>query len=544
MPVHDQKKRINRAAAGTLAALIVSLVLCMSVPCVITASAADSTRRRAERALRNGEYELAERLFREIVEANANNTEARLGLSFSLLKQRRLREAYDHATRVAAVEPLSARAHALLGAALLASGDLRTSAEEFRRSLVIRDKEALAIAGLATLDYYENRFDDSIKGFRRAIALDSKEPDYLFNLAQVASRSEHYKEAAEAYERFLRVAPRTEEDRRARIRGLIDFLRYLGTVSRLHVPAGAQRAVVPFEAPDNLPVIEARINGSKEPLRFIIDTGASLTVISDETARRLGVSEVARGGFARGIGGNGRFGIVYGFLSSIDIGGARMENVPVYIRRLFTAGKHVDGYIGLAIISRYLTTIDYGTRTFTLDRQRSAAPDPSQPSSEEETAGGGIEIPLRTTLGGFMSGELRLEGIERPLNFIIDTGAGISVISEMFAMREELGRLTQTTRLRVYGAAGVAEDVKVLLLPKVVIGSYARENVPAAVLNLDSINESAGFEQAGIIGTNFLRHFRVTFDFPRGVVRVKPITAAQSEAGGTPHLKIVPPEQP
>ncbi|HEX8117932.1 MAG TPA: aspartyl protease family protein, partial [Pyrinomonadaceae bacterium] len=500
---------------------------------------------RAERALREGEYALAERLFREMIDKDIGDKDARLGLSFSLLKQRRLRDAYEQASQALALDPLSARAHALLGAVLLTSGDLGAAGEEFRRALGLKENEALAIAGRATIDYYENRFDESIKGFRRAISHDSKEPDYLFNLAQVASRSEHYEEAAEAYERFLRVAPRSDEDRRTRIRGLIHFLRYLGTVSRLHVPTGAARAVVPFDAADNLPIIEARVTGSKEPLRFIIDTGASMTVISDETARRLGLREVARGGFARGIGGDGRFSIVYGFLSSIEIGEARMENVPVYIRRLFSAGKPVDGYIGLAIISRYLTTIDYGARAFTLDRQalpsddRPQAVNASQPAPQKS-----IEIPIRTTLGGFMSSEARLDGIDRPLNFIIDTGAGISVVSEMYATSAEMSRFTQATRMRIYGAAGVAEDVKMLLLPRVSLGSYSRENVPAAVLNLSSINQAAGFDQAGIIGGNFLRYFRVTLDFRRGLVRLEPVASAQSETRGAPSRKAIPEPKP
>ena len=44
--------------------------------------------------------------------------------------------------------------------------------------------------------------------------MDPDEPDYLFNLGQAAARSEKYKEAADAYERFLVVAPKTDIDRR------------------------------------------------------------------------------------------------------------------------------------------------------------------------------------------------------------------------------------------------------------------------------------------------------------------------------------------
>ncbi|MGB7921985.1 MAG: retropepsin-like aspartic protease, partial [Pyrinomonadaceae bacterium] len=170
-----------------------------------------------------------------------------------------------------------------------------------------------------------------------------------------------------------------------------------------------------------------------------------------------------------------------------------------------------------------------------LDRQltvkdRLAAPKPT----------GGVEIPLRTTLGGYLSGEVRLEGVDKPLNFIIDTGASISVVSQLLAAREEMDRFAGQTRMRVYGAAGVAEDVKMLILPRVTLGSFVRESVSAAVLDLNAINETSGFDQTGIIGGNFLRHFRITFDFQRGVVLLEPLTISASSA---PELKEAAPSK-
>ena len=91
--------------------------------------------------LRNGDYEAAEKHFREALAKDAHDNEARLGLSFALLKQRLLQDAYDHAARVILADPLSARAHALLGSAILASGDFRNSVEEFRTALSIQENE-------------------------------------------------------------------------------------------------------------------------------------------------------------------------------------------------------------------------------------------------------------------------------------------------------------------------------------------------------------------------------------------------------------------
>jgi predicted aspartyl protease/Flp pilus assembly protein TadD len=487
---------------------------------------------KAQKSLRAGDFGRAEQLYRDILKNDDRDAEARLGLSKALLKQRRLQDSFDHAARAIAVDPLSARAHSLLGAAILASGDFRLSIEEFRTALTLDADEALAIAGLAMVDFYENRTADALVKLRRATSIDADEPDYLFSLGQAAARSERYKEAADAYERFLIIAPRTDADRRARIRGLIDFLRYLGAQNSLYNLSG-ERAVVPFEAFDNRPILNIRINGSKTPLRFVLDTGSGMSVISEETARKLGINSVARGGLARAVGGGGRFEIVYGFINSMNIGDIRIENIPVYIRPFHDMQTPVDGYLGIAALARLVTTVDYGSRRMTLVKLRSTPEmtvgvnSLSWQNIPSDTTRPGVDVPVRTTASGFLSGEVTIEGIKQPLNFIIDTGATVSVLSERAAELDEAVEFIQENRMRVFGAAGVSENVKIALLPKVVLGSFSREKINAAVLDLEPINETAGFQQSGILGGNFLRHFRVIFDFQRAIIRFEPLDASR-----------------
>ncbi|MFL6283971.1 MAG: aspartyl protease family protein [Pyrinomonadaceae bacterium] len=492
------------------------------------AASGGKSRERAERAMKAGEFAEAEGLYRELVAKDARDAPARLGLSLALLKQRKNMDAYDQAARVLGIDPTSARAHSLLGTALLNSGDFRLSVEEFRTALSFKEDDAMSIAGLAMVDFYENRLGPSLAGLRRAAFIDGNEPDYAYNLGQVAARYERYKEAADAYEQFLRIAPRSDEERRARIRGLIDFLRYLGAQSSLLDAAGANDVTVPFEIVNNRPIIRVKINGAKEPLRFVIDTGAGMCVISLAAADRLGLKPVARGGMARAVGGAGRFEIIYGFIQSLQIGETRVERVPVYIRQFFSDQETVDGYIGLSVLSKYLSTVDYAGQKMTLlrgDARGGAAEPPA----------GAIEIPIRTTSSGFWSGEVNIEGLEKPANFIIDTGASISVVSQALATRAGMDRLAQSGRIRVYGAAGLADNIQTILLPRISLGTQERQNVYAAVLDMDPINETAGFEQTGIVGGNILRHFRVSFDFVHGVVRLEPVsTATPDEQKGKP----------
>lgn len=550
---HARSLVVHPFTVGLRSALVITMcgLLCLGVLILPpSVRAGDKTHDRAEHAVRLGDFDLAEKLYRELLTKDAHDTKARLGLSFTLYKKRSLQDAFDHATRVILEDPLSASAHSILGLVILTSGDFRRSIEEFRTALSLKSDDARAIAGLAMVDFYENRMEQSVQGLRRAAFIDPYEPDFVFDLGQVASRTERFKEAADAYERFLAIAPKTDTDRRARIRGLIDFLRYLGDQGTLYSLSGEGRTTINFEHTTGRPIVLVHVNGSREPLRFVLDTGSGMSVVSEKTARRLGIKPVARGGMARGVGGAGRFEIVYAFLSSIDIGDVRVSNVPVYVRQIYTSGTEVDGYIGLSVISKYIATVDYGAGSFTLARGRGSNDDFSIQSGIKVQRGGPtnpqaarFDIPLRVTSSGFLSGEVRLDGIDKPLNFIIDTGADISVVSDALFKAEDFGNIARGARIPIYGAAGITDSVMTLYLPRVSVGAHFREGIEAAVLDLEPINETSGFDQVGILGANFLRHFRVVFDFQRSVMRLEKIRSDTQKENGTSQDPSVPEQQ-
>src|SRR5215213_3968323 len=546
----DSTRSLSRMAACGVAAFMLCLA-CAGMTQTVVASADKKAYNKGYRAVRKGDYLEAEKIFRDLLNKDAHDTEARLGLSFTLLKQRNLQAAYDNAARVIMLDPLSARAHALLGTAILGAGEFRLSVEEFRTALALDENEALAVSGLAMVDFYENRLPLALPALRKAVDMDPDEPDYVFNLGQAAARSEKYKEAADSYERFLLIAPKTDFDRRARILGLIDFLRYLGRQGSLYVPSGNHRSSISFEATDNRPILQIRTNGQRELLKFVLDTGSGMSVISEQTAKRLGIRPVAKGGLARAVGGGGKFEIVYGFLESIEIGNAKISNVPVYIRKFFDNQIPVDGYLGLSVVAKFLTAIDYGTRQMSLVRQHQTdeleswttvrRPETVQSLIPASPNDGAIEVPLRTTSSGFLSGEVGLDGFNKKVNFIIDTAASITVISEKLSQEEQLLELLQPSNMRIFGAAGVTEDVKLLQLPRLSLGLSKLEKINAAVLDLEPVNETAGFTQSGILGGNFLRHFRIYFDFARGAMRLEPLSQKPKSAENfNPEVVVTP----
>lgn len=462
----------------------------------------------AEGALRSGDLSTAEQLFRSLILEDEKSLSYRLGLGATLLKQKRLREAFDEAVYILAREDASAPAHALLGSIFRVSGNFKKAVEHYRISLQI-DPNAQAIGGLAIIDFYENRLIESFRGLRHAVRFDDQDPDFYFHLAQVASKLQRYEDSANAYKKFLIFAPQSDVNRRVRIQTLIAFLEYLRPYGRLYELKGSNSTQVTLEVIGNLPVITLRLNDYPEPFRFVLDTGSGMSVISSKTAERLRLKQIARGGLANAVGG--QFEIIYGLLSSLEIGEVRIENVPVYIRPIVDEANPVDGYIGLPVIAQFLTTVDYPGRKFELRRINSA-----------NRTKNGFELPIRTTSGSFLSAEVSIPNLAQNFNFIVDTGASISVLGEELGEHEEVRKFESGGPLRVYGAAGVENNVVTRILPQLKLGSCVRNNVLTAVLNLRPITESAGFPQMGIIGGNVLCQFRVVFDLSRSIVQLLP----------------------
>lgn len=525
--------------------IVVSLMVVMFSANALAESRGKALKR-ADGEMRKANFVEAEIIYRQLVEKDPKDAAARLGLSFALIKQTQLQEAYEQAAQVVAADPLNARAFALIGTSLLRSGEFRNSVEALFTAVKFNNKEALAIAGLSEIEYFENRSRSAYEGLRKAVMLDPMEPDYYIALARACSRLEYYNEAADAYQRFLEVAPKTDSERRARIRGLIDFYRYLGT-TKIHRTSGREVTTIPFELVNHRPFISIMING-KGPLRFVIDTGASLSVLSDKTAEKLGVKPVARGGSARAVGGNGSFPIVYGLLDSITLGETRIESIPIYLRTVHhdentPESERADGYIGLSVLANFAVTLDYQTKEMIFDRtpvrdDAAAAGvkkdpgifDPNalpSPAPAPQLPATGIEIPIRSTSGGLASAETQLPDLKGPLNFILDTGATTTVISKAAVKKHQLEKhKIPGEKIRVIGAAGVEDGVETMGLATLTVSGLRKANGRAIILDLEAVNETSGFEQHGILGGDYLENFRVLLDMRRYQLKLTPQSPA------------------
>jgi predicted aspartyl protease/Flp pilus assembly protein TadD len=474
--------------------------------------------RQAQKAMRAGKYEDALKIYSEMIVANPQDISPRLGASFAYLKLLNYVRCFEQAAEAINIDKDNARAHALSGIALLRSGFVRGAISELQQSINLDPKEALAYGGAAEIDYYEGRAKESRTKAYYAHQLDPEEPDYLVTYARSSSRVEDFKEAADAYELFLEIAPLSDSERRDRIRGLIQFYRQLAGL-RVHQVSGPNVTQVPFQlGGDRRPYVRVKING--RDAIFVIDTGSGFTVMSKEAAKKFGVSEIARGGKSQGVGGTGKFQIVYGLIKSIQVGEAKVRMVPCFIRPFHgsTDGppeEKAAGFLGLSILSHFVTELDYKESSMRLDRSD---------NSQKADVPGMTMIPFRTTQNGLISVETEFNN-NKNLNAIVDSGASSTVVSvaavDRLNMRDQIIK-GQTAS--VVGAAGITDNVQLLFIRDCRVADQLQSNLRALVLDFGAINETSGFEQSGILGGDFLRHFRLTIDFNRALLALQPHT--------------------
>ena len=102
-----------------------------------------------------------------------------------------------------------------------------------------------------------------------------------------------------------------------------------------------------------------------------------------------------------------------------------------------------------------------------------------------------------------------------PFDFILDTGAGTSLLST---------ELAQQLKIKVLGtkegqSAGGKVSVSLAKVESLAIGQAKIEDVEVGIVDLGHIGKTIGTKIDGDVGYNFLKHFRVTIDYQTSEIR-------------------------
>jgi len=118
-------------------------------------------------------------------------------------------------------------------------------------------------------------------------------------------------------------------------------------------------------------IVKAEVNDS-EPIDFAVDTGASATVLSTQTTKKLGINikTLAKEKACCGCSGN-KMKARLASVKSIRVGNAEAKNIEVAVMDLTNISKAVGtklaGIIGYTFMKDYRVVVDYPSKQISFE---------------------------------------------------------------------------------------------------------------------------------------------------------------------------------
>jgi predicted aspartyl protease len=233
------------------------------------------------------------------------------------------------------------------------------------------------------------------------------------------------------------------------------------------------------------------------PHEFLLDSGATRSMLSQELASRLGTEQESLDD-AFGAGGSRQLG--FGTIKALRVGPAAQEGLTLGIADDLAAigdalNVRVDGLIGFDFIKNFRMTIDYRQQIIVFD---------------SNLQNGGMHLPSLNAVRFELTPKEPLMLVATyindrgPFQFVVDTAAGKTVIAQ--DLIERIGIAVQDRKAGM-GFGGNFELARATLdsvrLSDIVV--YSLPVITGPFLN--AIGSSLGAKVDGIIGNDFLRKF-------------------------------------
>jgi len=248
---------------------------------------------------------------------------------------------------------------------------------------------------------------------------------------------------------------------------------------------------------------------------FLVDTGASTSLLTDDMAERLGVEGVATGGIIAGLGG--QVPLYEGRLPWVNLGGVVLDDVAVAVGTPslgpFSGQIPLDGILGNNVWGRLQIAIDYPADIIEIGL-------PGQlpvPEDAERMSFDGQHLLVPLTLHAGTEGG---EKVSRELLLELDTGARGVILTEYTGPGFES---VATEGEEPILGVGAAENVPMsafyrktrrVPLLQVELGGVTIDD-PGSAIWLGSDGRS-GLDMLGLVGHSVVKGHRLLLDYPGG----------------------------
>ena len=269
-------------------------------------------------------------------------------------------------------------------------------------------------------------------------------------------------------------------------------------------------AVLPFRIEGGSIILSARLNDSPRVMSFLLDTGADGMAIRRSLAGSIGL-KVSHSQEASVVGGRKTVQIsADNVLRLSDSLSLKKQNIAIFER----VRNGTDGIIGLNLIRKYITEVNFDTQTISL-----------YTFGDYIFQRKGRMIPLRVPSLIMLPSALNLTGDKSISgNFIMDTGANYYLIA--------FSRFVRQNRLLLSGFKPEGSGATVSLghstpvfyghARSLKVGSVVSKNVPVTLQASTGGDSSNHTDVDGSIGIQFFSDFNFTIDLLRKVVHLSP----------------------
>ncbi|MCP5117158.1 MAG: clan AA aspartic protease, partial [bacterium] len=272
---------------------------------------------------------------------------------------------------------------------------------------------------------------------------------------------------------------------------------------------------IPFDFSGNLLYLEANI-GASRPMMFLLETGAGMSLVDEESAKELELATVETVQVA-GAGGQATSVNVVE-IPHLTIGGLSADGARVAaasLRHLWgSTGRRIDGLLGFDVLSHYVVELDYLRQMATFHKPAGFTYN-----------GTGERLPFTLEFGALIHIEATIvQNGAAPVTdkFAVDTGAGglaALILTGPFAAEHNL----RGTLVHPVGGLGLggASSADIGRVDELRIGSVSIEQ-PLTMFSRDTAGFLSMPGRGGVMGNEVLRRFKTIIDYSRQQLILEP----------------------
>jgi tetratricopeptide (TPR) repeat protein len=477
---------------------------------------------------RTAKFDDAARAYNAIIASGGPDTVlAYTGLARVYLKQNKVNDAFDAASKAVALTPGKTPAITAMGEVYFRQGKLILAQQSFLNPLRACDVDPRSYLGLARLDRATSNYKRAANDVAQAYKIDPADPDVQRSYMNTLNRSDLINFLRDYLSRETNDDADDRERMERRLALLEDQNAKPGHNCRLTSKLTATQTNLEqlYNGPQQIRGYGLRVKVNGAPAKLLLDTGASGITIDKKIADKAGVKKIvdARAG---GIGDKEAAAGYIAFADSLDIGDLQFQDCYVEVLNKNSVLDD-DGLIGADVFSSYLVDIDFPGSKFKLT-QLPPYPDeaPVEATLESRPSPGSHlhdrfvapEMKDYTPIFRFNHALLIPTRVNdsAPMLFLIDTGGFDNTITPEAA--KQVTKISRDDYMKVKGLSGEVKDVYIAREANLQFAHFKQNREGLVTFSMDHMSNFFGTELAGALGFRMLVMLDIKIDYRDGLV--------------------------